>query len=69
MTREYGNQQHPPDFLSFTDCVGPILSPPPCPPAGTIGPMRFLISADIVKNACSTFVDDLADVSRNGIAS
>ena len=29
--------------------------------------MRCLISDAIVMNACSTFVADLADVSRNGI--
>lgn len=32
-----------------------------------MGPTRFLISEAIVKNACSTFVDVLADVSRKGI--
>lgn len=37
------------------------------PPAAPIGPTRFFISAAIVKNACSTFVDVLADVSRNWI--
>lgn len=31
------------------------------------GPTRFLISAAIVMNACSTFVAFLADVSRNGM--
>lgn len=32
-----------------------------------MGPTRFLISEAIVKNACSTLVDVLADVSRKGI--
>lgn len=31
------------------------------------GPTRFLISAAIVMNACSTLVAFFADVSRNGI--
>lgn len=33
------------------------------------GPTRFLISAAIVMNACSTLVAFLADVSRNGMPS
>lgn len=33
------------------------------------GPTRFLISAAMVINACSTLVAFLADVSRNGIPS
>lgn len=37
------------------------------PPAAPMGPTRFLISAAMVKNACSTLVDVLADVSRKGI--
>ena len=36
--------------------------------AGACAAMRFLICAAIVKNACSTFVEFFADVSRNGIS-
>ena len=37
------------------------------PPSAAWLPMCFLISLAIVMNACSTFVEFLADVSRNGI--
>lgn len=43
-----------------------MVCPAPAP-AVVEGPMRFLISAAIVRKACSTLVADLADVSRNGI--
>lgn len=41
---------------------------PPTPSEGADGgPIRFLISAAMVMNACSTFVAFLADVSRKGM--
>lgn len=39
------------------------------PPEAAPGPMRFLISAAMVMNACSTLVAFLALVSRKGMPS
>lgn len=41
----------------------------PVAPEGAGGPTRFLISAAMVMNACSTLVAFFADVSRKGMPS
>ena len=41
----------------------------PGPAAIELEPMRSLICFDMVRNACSTLVAFLADVSRNGMPS
>ena len=46
-----------------------MFTRPPACSAADCGPMRLLISEAIVRNACSTLVADLAEVSRNGMPS
>ena len=63
----YWIQQHPPDLLPSTGRPVSIFTLLAVSVALDGGPTRFLISAAIVINACSTFVAFLADVSRKGM--
>lgn len=72
-TRETENNksktvQQQPDFDSTLRLLS-ILTALGASAALDGGPTRFLISAAIVMNACSTLVAFLADVSRNGMPS
>jgi len=60
-------QQHPPPEVGGTGVESMLTLPLPTLSAGAGGPTRFLISAAIVMNACSTLVAFLADVSRKGM--
>jgi hypothetical protein len=61
-------QQHPEDLLGSIDRPGSIRTgPAPAASGEYCGPTRALISEAIVMKACSTFVEFLAEVSKNGI--
>jgi hypothetical protein len=65
----FTNQQQPLLFWEMELPAPTLMLPPGRAPCAGCAAKRFLISAAIVMNACSTLLESLADVSRKGMPS